>query len=58
VCSNSHFFLGELLTFRRLDSLEVYKNEDDATEDLAEFTLATAIYLSLTEGRACEQSAR
>ena len=58
MCSNSYFFLGKLLTFRLLDSFKVYKNEDDATKDLAEFSLANAIYAGLTQGHACEQSAR
>ncbi|KIL66121.1 hypothetical protein M378DRAFT_10405 [Amanita muscaria Koide BX008] len=35
-----------------------YENEDDATRDLAEFSLANAIYAALVEGHACEQSAR
>ena len=40
------------------DSFKVYENEDDATKDLAEFSLANAIYAALVEGHACEQSAR
>lgn len=32
--------------------------EDDVTKDLAEFSLANAIYAALVEGHACEQSAR
>ena len=32
--------------------------EDDVTKDLAEFTLANAIYAALVEAHACEQSAR
>lgn len=32
--------------------------EDDFTKDLAEFSLANAIYAALVEGHACEQSAR
>ena len=36
----------------------MYENEDDATKDLAEFSLANAIYAALVEGHACEQSAR
>ena len=36
----------------------MYKNEDNATKDLAEFSLANAIYAALVEGHACEQSAR
>jgi F-type H+-transporting ATPase subunit gamma len=36
----------------------VYENDDDATKDLAEFSLANAIYAALVEGHACEQSAR
>ncbi|KAJ2928466.1 hypothetical protein H1R20_g8632, partial [Candolleomyces eurysporus] len=40
------------------DSFKAYENEDDATKDLAEFSLANAIYATLVEGHACEQSAR
>ena len=57
MCSNS-YFLGKLLTFRLLDSFKVYENEDDATKDLAEFSLANSVYAGLAEGHACEQSAR
>jgi len=32
--------------------------EDDFTKDLAEFSLANAIYAALVEAHACEQSAR
>jgi hypothetical protein len=32
--------------------------EDDVTKDLAEFSLANAIYATLIEGHACEISAR
>ncbi|KAJ3483864.1 hypothetical protein NLI96_g6023 [Meripilus lineatus] len=35
-----------------------YEMEDDVTKDLAEFSLANAIFAALTEGHACEQSAR
>jgi F-type H+-transporting ATPase subunit gamma len=41
-----------------LDAFKAYENEDDATKDLAEFSLANAIYAALVEGHACEQSAR
>ncbi|KAI0058478.1 ATP synthase F1 gamma [Artomyces pyxidatus] len=37
---------------------KAYEMEDDVTKDLAEFSLANAIYAALTEGHACEQSAR
>ncbi|KAI0922760.1 hypothetical protein AcW1_002668 [Taiwanofungus camphoratus] len=37
---------------------KAYEMEDDVTKDLAEFTLANAIYAALVEGHACEQSAR
>jgi len=40
------------------NAFSVYENEDDATKDLAEFSLANAIYAALVEGHACEQSAR
>ena len=39
-------------------SFKVYENEDDATSDLAGFSLENAIYAALIEGHACEQSAR
>jgi hypothetical protein len=32
--------------------------EDDVTKDLAEFSLANAIYAALIEGHACEISSR
>ena len=35
-----------------------YEMEDDFTKDLAEFSLANAIYSALVEAHACEQSAR
>ncbi|KAH7910904.1 ATPase, F1 complex, gamma subunit domain-containing protein [Hygrophoropsis aurantiaca] len=38
--------------------LRAYEMEDDVTKDLAEFSLANAIYAALVEGHACEQSAR
>ncbi|KAJ8091243.1 atp3 gamma subunit of the F1 sector of mitochondrial F1F0 ATP synthase [Marasmius tenuissimus] len=44
--------LGESEGFKR------YEMEDDFTKDLAEFSLANAIYAALVEGHACEQSAR
>ncbi|PCH36766.1 ATP synthase F1 gamma [Wolfiporia cocos MD-104 SS10] len=37
---------------------KAYEMEDDVTKDLAEFSLANAIYAALVEGHACEQSAR
>ncbi|KAF9045389.1 ATPase, F1 complex, gamma subunit domain-containing protein [Panaeolus papilionaceus] len=39
-------------------AFNAYENEDDGTKDLAEFSLANAIYAALVEGHACEQSAR
>ena len=47
-CLHAHFAAG----FR------AYEMEDDVTKDLAEFSLANAIYAALVEGHACEQSAR
>jgi len=35
-----------------------YEQDDGATQDLAEFSLANAIFAALTEAHACEQSAR
>ncbi|KAF8802028.1 ATP synthase F1 gamma [Phlegmacium glaucopus] len=40
------------------NAFKVYENDDDATKDLAEFSLANAVYAALVEGHACEQSAR
>ncbi|KAF4579359.1 atp3 gamma subunit of the F1 sector of mitochondrial F1F0 ATP synthase [Pleurotus pulmonarius] len=40
------------------DGFKAYEMEDDFTGDLAEFSLANAVYAALTEGHACEQSAR
>jgi F-type H+-transporting ATPase subunit gamma len=37
---------------------KAYEIEDGSTKDLAEFSLANAIYAALVEGHACEQSAR
>ncbi|THH09232.1 hypothetical protein EW146_g8739 [Bondarzewia mesenterica] len=37
---------------------KAYEMEDDVTKDLAEFSLANALYAALTEAHACEQSAR
>jgi len=35
-----------------------YEQEEDSTGDIAEFSLANALYLALVEGHAAEQSAR
>ncbi|KAJ7100902.1 ATP synthase F1 gamma [Mycena belliarum] len=35
-----------------------YEMEDDFTRDLAEFSLANAVFAALVEGHACEQTAR
>ncbi|KAF8743565.1 hypothetical protein AX14_002113 [Amanita brunnescens Koide BX004] len=37
---------------------KAYENEEDATRDLFEFSLANALYATLVEGHACEQSSR
>jgi F-type H+-transporting ATPase subunit gamma len=37
---------------------KAYEMEDDVTKDLAEFSLANAIYATLVESHACEQSSR
>ena len=42
----------------RLAGFKAYEVEDDAGKDLAEFSLANAIYAALVEAHACEQSAR
>lgn len=48
---------GEL-GLKNSDGFKAYEMEDDVTKDLAEFSLANAIFAALTEGHACEQSAR
>ena len=40
------------------DGFKAYEMEDDVTKDLAEFSLANAIYSALVEAHACEISAR
>jgi len=40
------------------DGFRKYEQEEDVTKDLAEFTLANAIFSALVEGHAAEQSAR
>jgi F0F1-type ATP synthase gamma subunit len=37
---------------------KAYEVEDEVTKDLAEFSLANAIFATLVEAHACEQSAR
>ena len=46
------------LTVMRADGFRKYEQEEDVTKDLAEFTLANAIFSALVEGHAAEQSAR
>lgn len=41
-----------------VDGFRQYEQEEDVTKDLAEFTLANAIFSALVEGHAAEQSAR
>lgn len=41
-----------------VDGFRKYEQEEDVTKDLAEFTLANAIFSALVEGHAAEQSAR
>jgi len=45
-------------TLKESPGFKVYEMEDDVTKDLAEFSLANAIYAALVEAHACEQSAR
>ncbi|THV02257.1 ATP synthase F1 gamma [Dendrothele bispora CBS 962.96] len=40
------------------DAFKKYEMEDDFTKDLAEFSLANAVFSALVEGHACEISAR
>ncbi|KAG9308322.1 ATPase, F1 complex, gamma subunit domain-containing protein [Chiua virens] len=44
--------------FKESPGFRAYEMEDDVTKDLAEFSLANAIYAALVEAHACEQSAR
>ena len=46
------------LTGMRVDGFRKYEQEEEVTNDLAEFTLANAIFSALVEGHAAEQSAR
>lgn len=50
--------LQSVCSWISVDGFKAYENEDDVTKDLAEFSLANAIFAALTEGYACEQSAR
>lgn len=50
--------LGSSPSWGLLGGFKAYENEDDATRDLFEFSLANALYAALVEGHACEQSAR
>ncbi|KZT43278.1 ATP synthase F1 gamma [Sistotremastrum suecicum HHB10207 ss-3] len=43
---------------RESSGFRTYEQEDDSTKDLAEFSLANAIYAALVEGHACEMSSR
>jgi len=45
-------------TFKESSGFRAYEMEDDVTKDLAEFSLANAVYAALVEAHACEQSAR
>lgn len=47
-----------VVTHTFLAGFRAYEMEDDVTKDLAEFSLANAIYAALVEAHACEQSAR
>jgi len=43
---------------REAPGFSAYEQEDDTTKDLAEFTLANAIFAALTESHAAEQNSR
>ena len=45
-------------TYFHTAGFKAYEMEDDVTKDLAEFSLANAIYSALVEAHACEISAR
>ncbi|EMD36858.1 hypothetical protein CERSUDRAFT_83893 [Gelatoporia subvermispora B] len=45
-------------SLKESSGFKAYEMEEDVTKDLAEFSLANAIYATLTESHACEQSAR
>lgn len=40
------------------ESFKVYEMEEDVTKDLAEFSIANAVYSALVEGHAAEISSR
>lgn len=61
--SRTSFVISCVLCFLRryfvsVAGFRAYEMEDDVTKDLAEFSLANAIYAALVEAHACEQSAR
>ncbi|KAI0027197.1 ATP synthase F1 gamma [Vararia minispora EC-137] len=45
-------------TFKETAGFKAYEMEEEVTKDLAEFALANAIFATLTESHACEQSSR
>ncbi|KAJ7623366.1 ATP synthase F1 gamma [Roridomyces roridus] len=45
-------------SLKESEGFKAYEMEDDFTKDLAEFSLANAIFAALTESHACEISAR
>jgi len=52
------YFQFRLLTRNHAAAFNAYEIDDEASKDLFEFSLANAIYATLVEGHACEQSAR
>jgi F0F1-type ATP synthase gamma subunit len=51
-------FSSRRLRTKCVAGFKAYEVEDEVTKDLAEFSLANAIFAALVEGHACEQSAR
>jgi len=45
-------------SLRETESFKVYEMEEDVTKDLAEFSIANAVYAALVEGHAAEISSR
>jgi len=45
-------------SLREAESFKVYEMEEDVTKDLAEFSIANAVYTALVEGHASEISSR
>ena len=56
--SLGYYMWTRALIVGNVAGFRAYEMEDDVTKDLAEFSLANAIFAALVEAHACEQSAR